>query len=144
MQYYMQKIVNRVFNMRKLLLAYDSSIYLTDVVTTFCCPFPNHGGPDERKSAKYYADTNEVFCFAERKTYRPYDVLKLMGRSDDDIMAFIRPKLSTGLLQGLQPQERRVRPIPAGLLAAAKSFKMGGKFEVFQAQLKLFLNLEDS
>lgn len=47
---------------------------------TTICPFHH----DHRKSAKVFND-NALVCFAERKTYRSYDVLKLMGVTDEVI-----------------------------------------------------------
>ena len=47
---------------------------------TLCCPFH----PDSRKSAKAFPD-NCMFCFTERKHFRPYNVLQLNGFTDDKI-----------------------------------------------------------
>jgi hypothetical protein len=47
---------------------------------TVVCPFHN----DTRKSAKTFSDTS-LYCFTERKVYRPYDVLKQLGWTDERI-----------------------------------------------------------
>ena len=51
-----------------------------DVGFTTVCPFHR----DTRKSAKTFAD-NCLYCFTERKSYRPYDVLVANGFDDDAI-----------------------------------------------------------
>lgn len=63
--------------------------------TTFHCPFPKHPGRDRKKSAQFFPDTNQVYCYTEHWTYRSYDIMKILGYSDNEIMRFILPYLGS-------------------------------------------------
>ena len=47
---------------------------------TLHCPFHNDG----RKSAKFFPD-NAIFCYAESKMYRPFDLLIYIGMNYEEI-----------------------------------------------------------
>lgn len=64
---------------------------------TIHCPFHN----DERKSAKFYKD-NAVYCFAESKMYRPYDILLHYGVS----FAEMQKRWPTDLDFTFEPEKR--------------------------------------
>ena len=67
---------------------------------TICCPFHR----DTRKSAKVFPD-NAVYCFTERKHFRPYDVLQLQGFTDERIRAVY------SVPTGLKPRESWTPPL---------------------------------
>jgi len=77
------------------------------------CPFHEDG----RKSAKYYEDSDEVFCFADTKTYRAYDVLKKLGVPDEKIITAIRQKV----IEGKLPPEKKRQPQPLFLPGAEEN-----------------------
>lgn len=68
------KTVNKVFDMGILLRQMGCE---TDGSRAIRCPFH----PDTRPSAKFYPESNELYCFAESKTYRPFDALVRLGVS---------------------------------------------------------------
>ena len=72
------KIVDKVVSARKLLGALGVDLHGNN---TFLCPFHD----DNKKSAKFYDDANNMYCFAERRVYGSYDMLRHLGASDKDI-----------------------------------------------------------
>lgn len=64
------------------LIALVQEYYGVELVPGFTsiCPFHR----DTRKSAKTFPD-NCMYCFTERKSYRPYNVLQVQGLTDDAI-----------------------------------------------------------
>jgi hypothetical protein len=72
-------LVNRAFSVKALLAELGVHV---DGSQAILCPFH----PDQRKSAKFYAHSNEVYCFAETKTFRAYDILKRLGVPDRAIL----------------------------------------------------------
>jgi len=56
-----------------------------DVEGNPTCHCPFH--PDGKKSAKYYEDGNSIYCFAESKQYKAYDILRFIGFKDEDIIS---------------------------------------------------------
>jgi len=114
--------VNAVFSMKRLLLRLGTRVWRTGSIL---CPFHE----DTRRSAKYYEQSDEIFCFAEFKTYRAYDCLRALGASDRDILAKIsrldikiesRKRVEYPLFQedaGLDEAEREYR---AGRLPLAQ------------------------
>lgn len=73
------EVVNKHFSMEDLLRQYLG--INARVGATLLCPF--HA--DSRKSAKLY-DDNAVFCFTESKMFRPYDLLRFVGQTDEQIV----------------------------------------------------------
>lgn len=51
----------------------------------FCCFHEN----TETPAAKYFEDTNKVFCFSESKLFGTYEVMKLLKYSNDKIKTYI-------------------------------------------------------
>jgi hypothetical protein len=86
-----QEVINALFPMPKLLWKYYK-IGLGDGNLTFHCPFPNHPlkdksqGKDSRKSAKYFLDTNKVYCFREARHYSSYDIFRIHGVTDAELI----------------------------------------------------------
>lgn len=70
--------VNRHYSMVDLLSSHFG--INARVGATLLCPFH----VDSRKSAKLYED-NAVYCFTESKMFRPYNLLRFVGRSDEQI-----------------------------------------------------------
>lgn len=50
------------------------------------CPF--HG--DSKRSAKYFEDSNELYCWTCSKTYRAYDMLRFLGFPSNEIKKNLR------------------------------------------------------
>lgn len=73
------KKVNEVISMRDMLVEYGSDVSPSGLLF---CPFHDD---ENKKSAKYFSDSNKMWCFVERKLYGSYDVMKLMGYSDESI-----------------------------------------------------------
>lgn len=72
--------VNQAFRLEDLLAEYLGADCRPGA--TVLCPFHT----DSRKSAKFYAD-NAIYCFTEAKMYRPYDLLRFVGKDDAAIAA---------------------------------------------------------
>lgn len=84
---------------RQLRDAINSRLSLADLIeqhfrvrlvpnTSCLCPFHE----DSRRSAKFF--TNSLVCFAETKTYRPWDVLQWFGLSADQIRQKFQAQLN--------------------------------------------------
>jgi len=73
--------INRTVPMEQIL----KEFYGIEVApgTTIFCPFHND---NNRKSAKFHPD-NAIYCFAESKTFRPWDVLLMQGMTVPGLMA---------------------------------------------------------
>jgi hypothetical protein len=78
----LSQIVNSCMSAGKLLSNFGLEVTDTQSVR---CPFHE----DSRSSAKYYKEDNSLFCFAESKTYRPYDMLQMMGVTEQEMVSFI-------------------------------------------------------
>jgi hypothetical protein len=87
----LKKILNTQVNMERVL----RQVYgvVPNHQKAFPCPFPDHGSVDVHPSARYFPDTNEVYCFAEQRTYSVYDVLKATGKTDMELTSFVINKL---------------------------------------------------
>jgi hypothetical protein len=93
-----QRIVNSLWRIDPLLLQLGIDLSNTGS-TTFHCPFPDHPGDDSKKSAQAFYDTNSIYCYTEHRTYRPYDLLKILGYSDNQIMRSVIPHLGSIILE---------------------------------------------
>ena len=71
--------INRKFNLGKLLMGLGINIHSQ----TIYCPF-HEDKATGKKSAKYYPDTDKLYCFSETKTYSAYHALKLLYNKDID------------------------------------------------------------
>ncbi len=82
---FIQAINDRV-NMQDFLQLADVEISRNGMLY---CPFhPN----ENTKAAKYFSDSNKVWCYAEQKMYGTYDVLnKLLQWDDAKIIAMLPP-----------------------------------------------------
>jgi len=80
-----QEIINSMFSVPKLLWKYYR-VSIGDGNLTFHCPFPSHPGRDRRKSSKYFPDTNKIYCFTEQRIFSAYDILRLNGISDSELI----------------------------------------------------------
>jgi len=85
------KIVDKVFSARKLLESLGVRIYGNNV---FLCPFHD----DNHNSAKFYEDANNMYCFAERRVYGSYDMLRHMEFSDKDIFLQLKKSGKLGTI----------------------------------------------
>ena len=79
-----RQIANQKFNMKKLLKRYD---YLDHVGQShILCPFHDD---INNPSARYFEDTDKLYCFTERKLYGAYDMLRKVGLSNKDIIDYL-------------------------------------------------------
>jgi len=78
-------LVNKHFRMEALLRALGVDMAYGNVY----CPFhdDSHTG---HKSAKFYPNDNSLYCWSCSDTYRPYEALKTLGHSDQDMLAHLR------------------------------------------------------
>lgn len=58
------------------------------------CPFhgkhaEGRGMFESRQSAKFFEETNTLYCWAESKTYRPYDMLEFLGWTKQQMISQI-------------------------------------------------------
>ncbi len=67
---------------------------LNDEDQSIWCPFHKDavGG---HQSAKYYHGDNSIYCWSCGRTYRPFDALKFMGYSDEDIKKCVKGAVDT-------------------------------------------------
>jgi len=80
----MVRYFNRTIPIRSLLIEFGAC-YGRE--TSIWCPFH----PDSmtgHKSAAIRDESNIVFCFSEKRVYRPYDVLKLLGKQMEDYLTW--------------------------------------------------------
>ena len=85
------KIADKVFSARKLLNHLGVEIYGNG---TFLCPFHD----DTRRSAKFFPEANNMYCFAERRVYGSYDMLRYLGKTDTDIFKSLRDSGKLGTI----------------------------------------------
>jgi hypothetical protein len=124
--YEAKRVVNQVVRVDNLLEKY----YGLDVNSgshQIRCPFPTHEGDDQSPSAKFYPESNSVFCFAEQKTFRAYDILKFLGFEDDMIFGQVREYLEESGVE-LDKEERKEIQIPESVRSASMKFRKGGPF----------------
>lgn len=116
---------NRVVPIRAILQeagiisGYENSIF---------CPFH----PDElagHKSGAIRDDGNVLFCFSERRAYRPYDVVKLVGKKMEDFAHLTKG----GEDLTVTPQLVVPNHVPEDLYALV----MGGKLTVYDVAERL-------
>ena len=55
------------------------------------CPWHDN---KETPAAKYYSDSNKVWCFADQKMYGAYDAMKLLGFDEDKIKSYVPEDIS--------------------------------------------------
>jgi len=97
----LKKLLNSNLKMSKVL----KQVYgITPRSAAFPCPFPDHGSVDVHPSAKFFEESNEVYCFAEQRTYTPYDVLVGAGMTDAQLTSFVLNELGG---KHLQPGHRQ-------------------------------------
>lgn len=131
-----REMVNRFFPVPKLLKMYYG-IKVSDASWTFHCPFPDHPGQDKRKSAKYFSDTNRVYCFTEQRIYSAYDILRFNGVSDKKMLQLISPKIAEFSL--LDNNQVKISSTEFMEEAARQFQKRGASVEVLNKPLKTFL-----
>jgi hypothetical protein len=124
--YEAKKLVNRVIGVDKLLDKYYG-LDVTSGSPQIRCPFPTHEGDDESPSARYYPDSNSVFCFAEQRSFTAYDILKFLGFDDDTIFGQVKMYLEDSGIE-IEPEERKDVRIPDSVIAASVKFRKGGPF----------------
>lgn len=134
------KIVNRVVSVADLL----KQFYGLDVSTgspQIHCPFPTHEGEDENRSARYYETSNSVHCFAEAKTFRAYDILKLLGISDQRIFANVQEYIDNYGVELDTPEPSSI-VLPKTLEIASRKFRKDGSIDMLIEEIdKLFAEL---
>lgn len=85
------------------------------------CPFHDN---TRTEAAKYYEDTNKVWCFAEQKMYHAYDAMRLLEYSFERIAAMVPDDIS-----GWQPEEYELKfPIVPEVI-----------YNILASNLKLYL-----
>lgn len=131
--------MNRLVPVANLLRRY----YDIDVATglVFRCPFPAHGSADTHKSAKFFANSNCVWCFAEQRRYSAYDIMKLQGYTEEVMAEFLSQHLSD--VEALGQEEHVARVVPDTLVEAARVFRMTGEYAGLREQLQAYLWGED-
>jgi len=75
---------NKLINIRDLL---KEGGFIQGLENSCYCPFH----PDAmtgHKSATIKDESNILFCFSERRSYRPYDVLRKLGKQISDYMDY--------------------------------------------------------
>lgn len=130
------EMVNQSFPVHKLLRKYYG-VRVSDASWTFHCPFPNHPGNDTRKSAKYFSDTNKVYCFTEQRMYSAYDILKMNGVSDKQMIKLISPKIAALSFQDIG--KTKISSYNYMRDASKQFLKRGFPVKVLDGPLKEFL-----
>lgn len=80
--------INEKVGMRDLLHELGVDIPRNGV---FYCPFHDNS---RTPAAKYYADSNKLWCFAEQKMYHAYDCMRKLEYSNERILAYLPEDLS--------------------------------------------------
>lgn len=92
------------------------------------CPFHDN---TSTPAAKFFDSSNSMHCFAEGRTYRTYDLLKLMDWSADDMRKLIPDEFT-------YEEEQHVLEIPRITDDIRKEFK--GKTLIFMREMNRMWN----
>jgi len=74
------RLINQEYSMKELLAQMGVEVHRS--MSIFCPFHPN----TETKSAKYFEEDNSVYCWGEGRSYRPLDVLRILGIPDEKII----------------------------------------------------------
>ena len=135
MENHTKRVVNAVCQMEPLLKLLGVDLSQTGS-TTFHCPFPRHHGRDNKKSAQFFPDTNQVYCYTEHWTYRPYDVMRILGYSDNEIMRYILPYLGSVIITD---SDIELPPLSHNLKKTRKKFIQTGDVSCLRSPVKQYL-----
>jgi hypothetical protein len=131
-----RKLVNRLIRVDNLLEKYYG-LDVTSGSPQIRCPFPTHEGDDQSPSARFYPESNSVFCFAEQRTFTAYDILKFLGFDDDVIFQQVKEYLEESGVE-IEPEERKDIEIPETVISASMKFRKGGEFSTLIGEINGF------
>jgi hypothetical protein len=131
-----RKLVNRLIRVDNLLEKYYG-LDVTSGSPQIRCPFPTHEGDDQSPSARFYPESNSVFCFAEQRTFTAYDILKFLGFDDDVIFQHVTEYLEESVVE-IEPEERKDIEIPETVISASMKFRKGGEFSTLIGEINGF------